>query len=109
MMKINNEGNQIEVDSSEMNDMYEESRYSKFTTVEEQKELQVNYPNLPDAPPRSEWMTVDECFDDVINSVERTYKHEEFDPSKWIPLDEAEERLVATISKIYDEVHNEDP
>lgn len=34
--------------------------------------------------------------------------NEEFDPSKWIPLDEAEEMLVAAISKIYDEVHNED-
>lgn len=84
--------------------------YSIYTTVEEQKELQEKYRGIkiPDAPPRSEWMTVDECFDDVINSVERAYKHEEFDPSKWIPLDEAEERLVAAISKIYDEVHNED-
>ena len=86
------------------------SRYSIYTTVEEQKEVQEKYRGIkiPDAPPRSEWMTVDECFDDVINSVERTYKYEEFDPSKWIPLDEAEERLVAAISKIYDEVHNED-
>ena len=84
--------------------------YSKYTTVEEQKELQEKYRGIkiPDAPPRSEWMTVDECFDDVINSVERLYKHEEFDPSKWIPLDKAEERIVAAISKIYDEVHNED-
>ena len=86
------------------------SRYSIYTTVEEQKELQEKYRGIkiPDAPPRSEWMTVDECFDDVSNSVERTYKYEEFDPSKWSPLDEAEERLVAAISKIYDEVHNED-
>jgi hypothetical protein len=84
--------------------------YSIYTTVEEQKDLQAKYcaDRIQDAPPRSEWMTVDECFDDVINSVERAYKHEEFDPSKWIPLDEAEERLVAAISKIYDEVHNED-
>jgi hypothetical protein len=49
------------------------SRYSKFSTVEEQKELQAKYPNLPDAPPRSEWMTVDECFNDVIESVEKIY------------------------------------
>ena len=48
--------------------------YSKYTTVEEQKELQIKYSNLPDAPPRSEWMTVDECFDDVINSVENIYR-----------------------------------
>lgn len=27
----------------------------------------------PDAPPRSEWMTVDECFDDVIESIEMIY------------------------------------
>ena len=91
-----------------VNDIMKKCNYSKDTTVEEQKVLQINYSNLPDAPPRSEWMTVDECFDDIINSVERAYKHEEFDPSKWIPLDEAEERLVAAISKIYDEVHNED-
>ena len=29
---------------------------------------------IPEAPPRSEWMTVDECFDDVIKSVEEQYK-----------------------------------
>ena len=28
---------------------------------------------IPDAPPKNEWMTVDECFDDVINSVEEIY------------------------------------
>jgi hypothetical protein len=51
------------------------SRYSKFTTVEEQKELQVKYRGIkiPDAPPSSEWMTVDECFDDVIESIEEIY------------------------------------
>ena len=27
--------------------------------------------NIADAPPRREWMTVDECFDDVIESVEK--------------------------------------
>jgi hypothetical protein len=48
--------------------------YSKYTTVEEQQELQRKYRNLPDAPLRSEWMTVDECFDDVINSVEEVYR-----------------------------------
>ena len=50
--------------------------YSKYTTVEEQEELQIKYCNLPDAPPRSEWMTVDECFDDIIDSVEKIYKDE---------------------------------
>ena len=51
------------------------SRYSKYTTVVEQKELQAKYRGIkiPDAPPRSEWMTVDECFDDVIESVEKIY------------------------------------
>ena len=51
------------------------SRYSRYTTVEEQKELQEKYRGIkiPDAPPRSEWMTVDECFDDVIESVEKIY------------------------------------
>jgi hypothetical protein len=51
------------------------SRYSKFTTVEEQKELQVKYRGIKitDAPPSSEWMTVDECFDDVIESIEEIY------------------------------------
>jgi hypothetical protein len=48
---------------------------SKYTTVEEQKELQTKYRGIkiPDAPPRSEWMTVDECFDDVIDSIEGIY------------------------------------
>ena len=55
--------------------------YSKYTTVEEQEELQIKYSNLPDAPPRSERMTVDECFDDVINSVEERYDNKEFDQS----------------------------
>ena len=55
--------------------------YSKYTTVEEQKELQIKYSNLPDAPLRSEWMTVDECFDDIINSVEKIYDKKEFDQS----------------------------
>lgn len=54
---------------------------SKYTTVEEQKELQIKYSNLPDAPLRSEWMTVDECFDDIINSVEKIYDKKEFDQS----------------------------
>lgn len=51
------------------------SRYSKYTTVVEQKELQAKYRGIkiPDAPPRSEWMTVDECFDDVIDSIEDIY------------------------------------
>lgn len=49
--------------------------YSIYTTVEEQKELQEKYRGIkiPDAPPRSEWMTVDECFDDVIDSIEGIY------------------------------------
>ena len=48
---------------------------SKYTTVEEQEELQRKYRGIeiPEAPPRSEWMTVDECFDDVIESVEKRY------------------------------------
>ena len=54
---------------------------SKYTTVEEQKELQIKYSNLPDALPRSEWMTVDECFDDIIKSVEKIYDKKEFDQS----------------------------
>ena len=54
---------------------------SKYTTVEEQQELQIKYCNLPDAPLRSEWMTVDECFDDIINSVEKIYDKKEFDQS----------------------------
>ena len=54
---------------------------SKYTTVEEQQELQIKYCNLPDAPHRSEWMTVDECFDDIINSVEKIYDKKEFDQS----------------------------
>ena len=83
------------------NDIMKNCNYSKYTTVEEQRELQIKYSNLPDAPPRSEWMTVDECFDDIINSVEKIYDKKEFDPSKWIPLDEAEEMLVAAISKIW--------
>ncbi len=29
--------------------------------------------DIPDTPPKSEWMTVDECFDDIINSVEKIY------------------------------------
>ena len=51
------------------------SSCSKYTTVEEQKELQTKYRGIkiPDAPPRSEWMTVDECFDDVIESIEMIY------------------------------------
>ena len=63
------------------NDIMKNCNYSKYTTVEEQKELQIKYSNLPDAPPRSEWMTVDECFDDVINSVEEIYDNKEFDQS----------------------------
>ena len=55
--------------------------YSKDTTVEEQKVLQIKYSNLPNAPLRSEWMTVDECFDDVINSVKKIYDKKEFDQS----------------------------
>ena len=50
-----------------VNDIMKNCNYSKYTTVEEQKVLH-------DAPPRSEWMTVDECFDDVINSVENIYR-----------------------------------
>ena len=53
------------------NDIMKNCNYSKYTTVEEQKVLQIKYSNLPDAPSRSEWMTVDECFDDIINSVEK--------------------------------------
>ena len=51
------------------------SNFSKDTTTEEQKELQAMYRGIkkPDAPPRSEWMTVDECFDDVIESIEMIY------------------------------------
>lgn len=51
------------------------SSCSKYTTAEEQKELQTKYRGIkiPDAPPRSEWMTVDECFDDVIESIEMIY------------------------------------
>ncbi len=51
------------------------SSCSKYTTVEEQKELQEKYCGIKilDAPPRSEWMTVDECFDDVIESIEMIY------------------------------------
>ena len=50
-------------------------KYSKYTTVQEQKELKERYRGvrIPNVPPRSEWMTVDECFDDVIDSVERIY------------------------------------
>lgn len=50
--------------------------YSKFTTESEQKELNEKYSGviLEQAPPRSEWMTVDECFDDVIDSVEKIYR-----------------------------------
>lgn len=52
------------------------SRYNLYTTVEEQKNLQAKccVNRILDAPPRSEWMTVDECFDNVINSVERIYR-----------------------------------
>ena len=57
-----------------VNDIMKNCNYSKYTTVEEQRELQIKYSNLPDAPPRSEWMTVDECFDDIINSVENIYR-----------------------------------
>ena len=51
------------------------SRYSKYTTDVEQKELRAKYCGIkiPDAAPRSDWMTVDECFDDVIESVEKKY------------------------------------
>ena len=55
--------------------------YSKYATVEDQQKLQIKYCNLPDAPLRSEWMTVDECFDDIINSVEKIYDKKEFDQS----------------------------
>ena len=48
--------------------------YSKYTTVEELKVLQIKYSNFPDAPPRSEWMTVDECCHDIINRVENIYR-----------------------------------
>lgn len=64
-----------------VNDIMKNCNYRKYTTVEEQKELQIKYSNLPDAPPRSEWMTVDECFDDVIYSVEEIYDNKEFDLS----------------------------
>ena len=64
-----------------VNDIMKNCNYSKYTTVEEQKVLQIKYSNLPDAPPRSEWMTVDECFDDIINSVEKIYDKKEFDQS----------------------------
>lgn len=57
-----------------VNGIMKNCNYSKYTTVEEQQELQRKYRNLPDAPLRSEWMTVDECFDDVINSVEEVYR-----------------------------------
>lgn len=63
------------------NDIMKNCNYSKYTTVEEQKVLQIKYSNLPDAPSRSEWMTVDECFDDIINSVEKIYDKKEFDQS----------------------------
>ena len=56
-----------------VNDIMKNCNYSK-DTVEEQKVLQIKYSNLPDAPSRSEWMTVDECFDDIINSVENIYR-----------------------------------
>lgn len=54
------------------------SRYSKYTTIVEQKELRAKYCGIkiPESPPRSEWMTVDECFDDVIECIEKIYsKH----------------------------------
>lgn len=54
------------------------SRYSKYTTDVEQKELRAKYCGIkiPDAAPRSDWMTVDECFDDVIECIEKIYsKH----------------------------------
>ena len=63
------------------NDIMKNCNYSKYTTVEEQKVLQIKYSNLPNAPLRSEWMTVDECFDDIINSVEKIYDKKEFDQS----------------------------
>ena len=52
--------------------------YSIYTTVEEQKAPQAKYcaDRIQEAPPRSEWMTVDECFDDVINSVEKFVENE---------------------------------
>lgn len=31
---------------------------------------------IPDAPSRSEWMTVDECFDDIIDGVEKIYNND---------------------------------
>ena len=42
---------------------------------EEQKVFQIKYRGMKilDAPPRSEWMTIDECFDDIIDSVEKIY------------------------------------
>lgn len=52
--------------------------YSKYTTETEQKALNEKYSDVTfdQAPPRSEWMTVDECFDDVIESVEKIYAYE---------------------------------
>ena len=51
-------------------------KYSKFTTESEQKALNKKYSSviLEQVPPRSEWMAVDECFDDVIDSVEKIYR-----------------------------------
>jgi hypothetical protein len=42
----------------------------------------------------------------IMNEDKRIKTNEEFNPSRWILIDEAEEMLVATISRIYDEVHN---
>lgn len=83
---------------------------SRFTTDAEQKTQNENYSGVKfeQAPPRSEWMTVDECFDDIIDSVEEIYNNKEFNSPKWIPLDETEEELVDAVSKIYDEAHNQD-
>jgi hypothetical protein len=46
-----------------------EKVFSRYTIEEEQKRGM----KIPGAPPRSEWMTIDECFDDVIDSVKQIY------------------------------------
>lgn len=43
--------------------------FSRYIIEEEQKHGM----KIQDAPPRSEWMTIDECFDDIIDSVEKIY------------------------------------
>ena len=47
-----------------------------ITKLLKQKELREKYREvrIPSAPPRNEWMTVDECFDDIIDSVEEICK-----------------------------------